>query len=128
MSAFLTLKISLPQFYSISKYVIKYGGIKIKKFIYLLNTDWGLMVVTGEGHVSLPVGMLSSSRENMGTENTSVGANTIKHKSTGGQGNSLENLKEKWCLELHLNPGPGFHSADLGVGGKATPSGGNSLN
>ena len=88
MSAFLTLKISLPQFYSISKYVIKYGGIKIKKK-YLLNTDWGLMVVTGEGHASLPVGMLSSSREDMGTEHTSVGANTIKHKSTGGQGHSL---------------------------------------
>ena len=36
MSAFLTLKISLPQFYSISKYVIKYGGIKIK-YIYIFT-------------------------------------------------------------------------------------------
>ena len=31
------------------------------------------MVVTGEGHASPPKGMLSSSRENMGTEHTSVG-------------------------------------------------------
>lgn len=81
MSTFLTLKICLPWFYSISKYVIKYGGIKIEKK-NLLNTNWGLMMVTGEGHTGPPVGMLSSSRENMGTEHTSVEANTIKQKST----------------------------------------------
>ena len=62
-------------------------------------------MVTGEGHTGPPVGMLSSSRENMGTEHTSVEANTIK-KALSGQGKSLENLKEKRCLELHLNPGP----------------------
>lgn len=39
-------------------------------------------MVTGEGHTGPPVGMLSSSRENMGAEHTSVEANTIKQKST----------------------------------------------